>query len=522
MPQYIRRIFGMFLAIAFLILLITLELVLNFRKHLTYAFSLYFAGIAFMLFGSILYIIKISTFSATTDLDLQLYRIINRMSFSLGTVSRIMNIGAAFVMLGSVYTFNIIGRKKSIFKLTLLIVPVFLFIIIYDHTVTYRIFLLVNREPQSVLRLRDAHVLGFNRAVRLVFMLYLFAPLFFVYKTYRRTRIHALFVNAVFLGICLAFIGIYVTWCFVGGFLSAFMPWNVDLNKFPTVFFADGYRRVFLPLTLFITMAVLYITIWYKPLGSVKFINGIARSRTFREIGQNLRMVFHATKNTYLAVQRLTRQAAEYIRTDPDTAESILSDIEDISAKGLSTLTHSMNMLDEVSGADAPIDLSECVRDALGRLSKPQSIRISLHLPEEPVIISAAFFHISESILNILSNSVDAIAQARRTHGEITVELCCDNGYACLEISDNGCGIPKKDIKKIFSILYSTKKTSDKWGIGLSYVQKVADAYGGFTYVKSEEGKYTVFQLALPLSAPPPRKKRRVLPLPGNLFRNFR
>ena len=117
---------------------------------------------------------------------------------------------------------------------------------------------------------------------------------------------------------------------------------------------------------------------------------------------------------------------------------------------------------------------------------------------------------------------MDAIAQARRTHGEITVELCCDNGYACLEISDNGCGIPKKDIKKIFSILYSTKKTSDKWGIGLSYVQKVADAYGGFTYVKSEEGKYTVFQLALPLSAPPPRKKRRVLPLPGNLFRNFR
>ena len=101
----------MFLAIVFLVLLIALELVLNFRKHLTYAFSLYFAGIAFMLFGSILYIIKISTFSATTDLDLQLYRIINRMSFSLGTVSRIMNIGAAFVMLGSVYTFNIIGRK---------------------------------------------------------------------------------------------------------------------------------------------------------------------------------------------------------------------------------------------------------------------------------------------------------------------------------------------------------------------------------------------------------------------------
>ena len=63
---------------------------------------------------------------------------------------------------------------------------------------------------------------------------------------------------------------------------------------------------------------------------------------------------------------------------------------------------------------------------------------------------------------------------------------------------DNGCGIDKKMMKRLFKPFASTKKTFNNWGIGLSHVKDVVDAHFGFINVKSKPNEFTEFQIILP------------------------
>ena len=297
-------------------------------------------------------------------------------------------------------------------------------------------------------------------------------------------------------------IDVYVMWCFVFGFLSSFMPWNMDLNKFITNFYTETYMSVFVPLTILFVISVLYITIWYKPLGSIKFMQAITRRRIFKEFDKNLRIVFHSNKNLFLAINRLSHQFDEYKKTDPEVASSIVKDIEELSAKGLSTLTSNLNMVSDINKKNHTADLKICIENALDKAYIPSSVKVIKIDTDDlsSATVNASSTHITECIINIINNAVDAINEAERENGLIKIRLIKEDDYACIEITDNGCGLSRKDKRNMFSMLYSTKNSSTNWGIGLSYTKRVILAYNGLIYVKSKLGEYTMFQITLPLS----------------------
>ena len=204
----------------------------------------------------------------------------------------------------------------------------------------------------------------------------------------------------------------------------------------------------------------------------------------------------------FLAINRLSQQFNEYADTDPETAASIVEDIEELSAKGLDTLTSSLNMMSDINRKNHTTDLCVCVRDAIEKASVPSSIRIIESYTGEPetAVINASPAHITECLVNVINNAADAINEAERKNGVIKIRIIQEDDYACVEITDNGCGLSKRSSKNMFSMLYSTKKSSTNWGIGLAYTRKVILAYDGSIYVKSRLGEYTMFQITLPLA----------------------
>ncbi len=112
--------------------------------------------------------------------------------------------------------------------------------------------------------------------------------------------------------------------------------------------------------------------------------------------------------------------------------------------------------------------------------------------------LEADAFHLSHIINNLLDNAI------KYTEGppEITLKSWDQNGSLYMSIKDNGIGMTKEAIKKIFDKFYRvpTGNLHDVkgFGLGLSYVKTMLEAHKGEITVNSELGKGSEFTLKLP------------------------
>ena len=74
-----------------------------------------------------------------------------------------------------------------------------------------------------------------------------------------------------------------------------------------------------------------------------------------------------------------------------------------------------------------------------------------------------------------------------------------ESSMAKVEISDNGPGIPKENLQKIFLPFFSSKEYGKGTGLGLSIAKRIIRQHGGDITVKSQVGKGTTFLITLPV-----------------------
>ena len=102
---------------------------------------------------------------------------------------------------------------------------------------------------------------------------------------------------------------------------------------------------------------------------------------------------------------------------------------------------------------------------------------------------------LSWAIENLIKNSIDSISGDL---GSIHVSMSKNKSNVKIRISDNGCGIPKKDWKNIFRPGFSTKQSG--WGLGLSLCQRIInEVHKGEIYIiESSEEAGTIFEINIP------------------------
>ena len=111
------------------------------------------------------------------------------------------------------------------------------------------------------------------------------------------------------------------------------------------------------------------------------------------------------------------------------------------------------------------------------------------------IIIKANGTLLSWAIENLIRNSIDSIGANK---GTIRISLIKTSDKVKIKISDNGCGIPKKDWKNIFRPGFSTKSTG--WGLGLSLCQRIIKEVhnGTISILSSEVNSGTVLEVNIP------------------------
>ncbi|MFW9998000.1 MAG: ATP-binding protein, partial [Candidatus Odinarchaeota archaeon] len=100
-----------------------------------------------------------------------------------------------------------------------------------------------------------------------------------------------------------------------------------------------------------------------------------------------------------------------------------------------------------------------------------------------------------EVIVNLIKNAGEALLPRG---GEIKVRTATEGGNVVLHVEDNGVGIPKKNLDRVFSPFFTTKGLRGT-GMGLASSYGIVLRHGGMISVESQEGHGTTFTVKLPL-----------------------
>lgn len=139
----------------------------------------------------------------------------------------------------------------------------------------------------------------------------------------------------------------------------------------------------------------------------------------------------------------------------------------------------------------------------LARMMVPTSMVIETRIGDVPkhlkIPISETLF--AQVIINLVMNA----AQASKHSGKVRIELAAaENHRIKISIADNGPGIPDSDADKVFKPFYTTNKSTNGSGLGLSVVLQIINESGGFIYLgkgliqPDGRGKGCMFTLDIP------------------------
>jgi two-component system phosphate regulon sensor histidine kinase PhoR len=144
--------------------------------------------------------------------------------------------------------------------------------------------------------------------------------------------------------------------------------------------------------------------------------------------------------------------------------------------------------------------LNEIVNDVVHRAKFRLSDvggEIKLELPFELISIQADKLHVT----NLISNLIDNAIKYSKGKPNVHVTLIQTSNKIKLNVKDEGIGIKKEHLNKIFDKLYRIPTGNvhnvKGFGLGLSYVKAIADLHGWSTHVKSKYGVGSEFTIEI-------------------------
>jgi PAS domain S-box-containing protein len=122
-----------------------------------------------------------------------------------------------------------------------------------------------------------------------------------------------------------------------------------------------------------------------------------------------------------------------------------------------------------------------------------------IELNETPAEISTIPQYLEQILINLLINAAQS-ADKVDSWVKLTVFVHdCEPQYTCIDIVDNGCGIKKKNLSKIFQPFFTSKRKKLGIGLGLNITAKLVEDIGGKIEVESKPSVGSRFRLVLPI-----------------------
>jgi len=218
---------------------------------------------------------------------------------------------------------------------------------------------------------------------------------------------------------------------------------------------------------------------------------------------------------------------------DREHTEKSLSEISLASQRGASLIRQMLVFSRKDAINQQPIELGQLLNRANSFLHRVIGAQIELRVDPTPapIWVVADECNLDQIIMNLAVNARDAmpdggVLSMRATIADLGAEAVRGRGpaskgpFACLTVSDTGCGMDAATLGRIYEPFFTTKKSGFGTGLGLSTVYGIVQQHNGWIDVTSQPGHGTTFKIYFPVRAAPAPKfetpAARVPPRLGN------
>ncbi len=215
--------------------------------------------------------------------------------------------------------------------------------------------------------------------------------------------------------------------------------------------------------------------------------------------------------NNILAVIQLQ---AGMLKTDPGISLqqlNVASDIEKASERAANLTRQLLLFSRQQTMQPHDLNLKDVVANIATMLQRTLGVQIQLQFKfsEQSIMIHADAGMIDQILLNLTVNARDAMPKG----GQIIIETLVvefdevtatqtaqarPGSFACLSVSDTGCGISPEIRARIFEPFFTTKDVGKGTGLGLATIYGIVNQHKGWINVYSEVGQGTTFRVYLP------------------------
>jgi two-component system sensor kinase FixL len=230
----------------------------------------------------------------------------------------------------------------------------------------------------------------------------------------------------------------------------------------------------------------------------------LARLTRLGSIGELAAAVSHEVNQPLMAAGTYTRLVVDQISSGnadcPAVRETANKAVEQVDrAAEVIRRLRALVRLDRTNRATCPLEriieetIKLCQSD-LDRVNVLAQFKIAAGLA--PVMVDV--LQIEQVLLNLLRNSIEAIAAGGRLHGSVRIEAQpAESGFVEIHVTDSGPGFPRDHLENVFLPLSSDK--AEGLGIGLSLSRSIVEAHGGRLWLEADSGGGSV-RFTLPVA----------------------
>lgn len=509
----------MALTILLLLLFTVLLFACGWRNKYLILFALLVACMLLAMFPLTVEVSKISNYLVPANylirpLETHLYAFCRSMlHVSMSAITLIRNAGIVLYFAGIVWfvlSFSSsirldeerrVSRFKPLAYIPLIGFPILYFLFYHPQT-AFRFFRAYHTasSPEKIQRLAGL-LRTLDSFMTVCVLLYLIWPAAYLLINYRKRRMtflssYLLRLSIALLVLNLAFFMLFFTGIFrmscqdvlQYGFWRFTMPTHMPVY-YTTLLPAVMFIVLFTVFIILIRLHADYLLSFFKFRGIRKNLNALYA---------NVRNVMHSEKNLLFTIRILAEDALR--SPDEQQRNEKLRKITALCSSNMDDLTHTLNNAHEMNVSAMRSDFIQAVEEAIGSLQIPEGIRLERFYSKDSLPLFFDRYHMTHAVINILSNSLDALAAASPEQPQIRLNLYTSQKWVYFSVWDNGCGIPQKILHKVEQPYVSTKNKKNSWGIGLSYVYSVIRAHYGQMHIRSRQNEYTLVEILLPYS----------------------